>query len=316
MADILRAVIDVGFAFAIIRITTPIAFAALGALITDLAGTINIALEGIMLQAAFWGGFVSAITQNVWLGLAAGVLSGLLTAAILGYFNLRLKADLIIAGIALNILAAGSTVFFLYVLAGDRGISVSLRSLILPSITLPFIAEIPGIGAIVSGHHILTYIAVLAVFAVHYLLYKTPFGLRLRAVGENPAAAQSVGISAARIKFIAILLSGLLASLGGLFISMGYVSWFSRDMIAGRGFIGLIAAAVAGRSAYRALGGAMIFGTAAALAFIFPIWGIASELTNMFPYVITLIALAIWGRKRIRRGKRERVNSNRRVPDS
>jgi len=305
MADILNTVINVGFAFAIIRITTPIIFAALGALISDLAGTINIALEGIMLQAAFWGVFMSAITQNVWLGLTAGILSGLLTAAILGYFNLRLKADLIIAGIALNILAAGSTVFFLYVLAGDRGISVSLRSLVLPSITLPFIADIPGIGAIVSGHHILTYVALLALFAVNYLLYKTPFGLRLRAVGENPAAAQSVGISAAKIKFIALLLSGLLASLGGLFISMGHVAWFSRDMIAGRGFIGLIAAAVAGRSAWRAFGGALIFGTAEALSFVFPAWGIAGELTNMFPYIVTLVALAIWGRKRIQRSKRK-----------
>ncbi|MCI2424987.1 ABC transporter permease [Candidatus Acetothermia bacterium] len=310
MADILQAVLNVGFAFAIIRITTPIAFAALGAIITDLAGTINIALEGIMLQAAFWGVFVSAITQNVWLGLAAGVLSGLSLAAILGYLNLHLKADLIIAGIALNILAAGSTVFFLYVLAGDRGVSVSLRSLVLPSIVLPVIAEIPAIGAIISGHHILTYVAILAVFVLHYLLYKTPFGLRLRAVGEHPVAAQSVGISTVKIKFIALLLSGLLASLGGLFISMGYVSWFSRDMIAGRGFIGLIAAAVAGRSAWRTLGGALIFGTAEALTFVLPIWGIASELTNMFPYVITLIALTIWGRKRIRSGKRQIDNTS------
>lgn len=306
MGEILQAIFNVAFVFAIIRIATPIAFAALGALITDLAGVINIALEGIMLQAAFWGVLVSAITQNAWLGLLAGVASGVCTAAILGYFHLRLKADLILAGIALNILAAGSTIFLLFVFTGDKGISVGLRSLVLPEITLSLIADIPILGEAISGHHILTYVAIISVFIVQYWLYRTPWGLRLRAVGENPDAAASVGISVIKVRFTALLMSGLMAGLGGVFLSMGYVSWFSRNMTAGRGFIGLVAAALGGRHAYGVLLGALFFGAAEALASTLPILGFPSELISMFPYVVTVAALAIYAGQRTVSGSRKK----------
>jgi len=307
MNDIIKGILTPAFVYSVIRVTTPILFAALGALITDLAGVINIALEGIMLTSAFFGVLISAFTQNVWLGLLAGVISGIAIALLLGYFSLNLKTDLILAGIAINLLASGGTVFLLYVFAGDKGSSSSLRSLVLPSIPIPLIKDIPIIGPMFSNHHILTYMALISVFVVHYLLYHTPLGLRLRAVGENPDAADSVGISVIKIKYIALMLSGFFAGLGGAHLSMGYVSWFSRDMTSGRGFIALAAETLGGRTAIGTALGSLVFGTADALSYSLQAFRIPPEFTQSFPFIITILALAFYAYRQISRLKRRKM---------
>ncbi len=308
MNDVLKGVLTPAFVYSIIRVTTPILFAALGALITDLAGVINIALEGIMLTAAFFGVLISAFTQNMWLGLLAGVISGMVIALLLGYFSLNLKTDLILAGIAINLLASGGTIFLLYIFAGDKGTSSSLKSLVLPNINIPILKDIPVLGPMFSGHHILTYVALISVIVVHYLLYHTPLGLRLRAVGENPDAADSVGISVIKIKYIALVLSGFFAGLGGVHLSMGYVSWFARDMTSGRGFIALAAETLGGRTAIGTALGSLVFGAADALSYSLQAFRIPSEFAQSFPFIITILALGFYAQRQMARLKKRRVS--------
>ncbi len=306
MNEVIKSILSAQFFYSVLRVTTPVLFAALGALLSDVAGVINIALEGLMLMSAFWGVMVSAWTGSAWIGLLAGVASAVLLSLALAYFHLNLKTDLILAGIALNMFASGSTVFLLYLFSGDKGSSSSVKSYVLPNVDIPGIKNIPILGDILSGHHVLTYIAFLSVFVVQYLIYKTPLGLRMRAVGENPNAAQSVGISVKRIKYTSLVLSGLMAGLGGAFLSMGYVSWFARDMTNGRGFIGLAAQALGGKSAYGSMWGALLFGAAEATSYTLQAIRIPSEFTNMLPFIFTIIALIIYARAKIMQIKKIR----------
>ncbi|ACR79950.1 ABC transporter permease [Kosmotoga olearia] len=303
MNSALSAIFSWEFVAAGTRVTTPILLAALGALVADLAGTPNIALEGTMLFSAFVGVVISGFTQNLWLSVIGALLMGVIMSSILAYFSLKLKTDIIMAAIALNIFASGGTIFALYLLTGDKGSSASLKSQVLPNLDIPFIQDIPGIGRILSGHHILTYVAIILVFVIQYMLYKTPLGLRIRSVGESPEAAKSVGISVFKTQFIALIISGLLASLGGIFLSMGYVSWFARDMTAGRGFIALAAQALGGTSAYGVALGSLLFGFSEALSFSLQFLNIPYEITQSMPFLITVGALAFYAWNKLREGK-------------
>ncbi|MCP5455559.1 MAG: ABC transporter permease [Thermotogae bacterium] len=299
MNNTLNGIFSWDFISAGIRVTTPVLLAALGALVADLAGTPNIALEGIMLFSAFVGVITSAFTGSLFIAFIAGILTGAVMAAILAYFSLKLKTDIIMAAIAINIFSSGGTIFALSVLTGDKGSSASLKSYVFPSVTIPIIDKIPVLGDILSGHHIITYIAFIMIFVVHYILYKTPLGLRIRSVGESPKAAKSVGISVMKTQFTALIISGVLASLGGLFLSMGYVSWFAKDMTAGRGFIALAAQALGGSSAYGVALGSVLFGFSEAASYSLQFMNIPYEITQSIPFLITVAALAFYAWKKI-----------------
>jgi ABC-type uncharacterized transport system permease subunit len=294
MAYIFDTIFSVAFGYAVLRVTTPILFAALAALISDRAGVINISLEGTMLTAALTGVVVSAFTGNAFIGLIAAILAGVFIAFILAYFSLNLKSDIILTGIALNLLASGGTVFLLYLFAHDKGVSVSLKSQVMPNVVLPLINRIPIIGPIFSGHNVLTYIVLIAVIVVYYFLYKTPLGLKIRAVGENPNAVDSVGINVKRIQYIALMISGLFAALGGAYMSMGYVSWFSRDMTSGRGFIALAAEAMGRGTPLGTLLASLVFGFADALSNSLQALRIPAEFVQMLPYIATILGLTIY----------------------
>ncbi|SHJ87966.1 ABC transporter permease [Paramaledivibacter caminithermalis] len=281
------------FWFAVIRSTTPILFATLGAVVASRAGAINIGIEGTMLTGALMGVIFSAYTQNVWIGLLAAVLSGILVSMLLGYFALKLRTNIVLTGIAINILAAGGTVFLLAELTGDKGISTSLNSLVLPNVNIPIINSIPVIGNILSGHNILTYVAILCIILMHILFNNMSLGLRIKAVGESPEAAESVGIDVFRIKFIALIISGIFAALGGAFLSMGYVSWFSSGMTAGRGFIALAARAIAGNTSLGSLFASFLFGFADTLSNYLQEFSIPVEFIHMTPYLVTIIGFIV-----------------------
>ena len=234
MSQFLTSDYLIAFLFSVIRMSTPIIFCALGALIASHAGAINMALEGIMLTASLLAVMFSAWLQNCWAGLLGAVLGGLLMSLLFAWLHLYKDSDLIITGLALNTMASGGTVYLLYLVCGDKGTSRLLPSINLPNVELPLIRHIPVLGPVLSGHNILTYLALVAVFLCWVLVFRSRLGLRIRAVGFNPNAAASVGISVRRVKFEALLLSGLFASLGGAFMSMGYLSYFARDMMAGR----------------------------------------------------------------------------------
>ena len=282
-----------GFWFAVIRSTTPILLTTLWAMIASRAGARNIALEGTMLTAAFVGVAVSHFTQSAFVGLIFAVLSGIIMSNIIAYFALKLKSNIIISGISLNLMASGMTVFGLYLLTGDKGASTSLNSLVLPSINLPIIEDIPVIGRIISGHNILTYVALILVLLVWVMFKYTKLGLRIKAVGENPEAAESVGISVNQVKYIALTMSGALAALGGAFLSMGYVTLFSAGMTSGRGYIALATQAMAGANPVVGLLTSSLFGFAESMSNYLQGAKLPIEFIQMLPYLAIVVIYVI-----------------------
>ena len=217
------------FGFSVLRLSTPLIFAALAAVISRKAGMLNMALEGMMLTSALAGVILSGFTGSVWIGLIGAIIVGVLSGAIIGFSNLTGKTDLYLTCIAFNLAATGGTVFVMYLLTGEKSTtSAAIRAFSVPSITIPLIDKIPLIGKMISGHNLLTYLAFLSIYMVWFFLYKTRLGLRLRAVGENPKAASSVGINVTKIGYISFLISGILCGLGGAFMSMGWVSFYEK----------------------------------------------------------------------------------------
>ena len=305
LTDILSIIFTEAFAFSIFRITTPILFAALAAVVADRAGVTNIGLEGIMMISALTGVIFSAWTESAWLGLLCAILLGVATALMIGFFALKLKTDIILAGIAVNMLGNGGTIFFMYLASGDRGYSANLASKVMPTVNIPGLQSIPILGGIFSGHNILTSFAFLAVFLVWVLLYKTPMGLQIRAVGESPNAADSVGVSVNRIKYIALAISGGLAGLGGAFMSMGYMSSFNTNMTAGRGFIALAAEAMGRGEPIGTMLTSLLFGFADALANNMQSLGLPQELVALTPYVFTIVGLALYAASTLKKNRKK-----------
>lgn len=305
MDNIFGMILQPAFWFSVIRVTTPILFPAIAALLTDKAGIMNISMEGTMLFSALVGVLVSAYVQSAWIGLLGAMAAGLVLSFILAYFTLELKTDVILGGTAINLFADGGSIFILYMLTGDKGTSVSLPSKVLPNLHIPVVRNIPILGEIISGHNILTYIAVLTVIAVYFMINKTALGLRIRSVGENDKAAQSVGVSVKKIQYISLLLSGFIASLGGAYMSMAYLPNFSRNMTSGRGWIALAAEAMGHGNVIATTLTALLFGFADALANGLQMFNLPAELVGIIPYVTTIIGLVLYA-VRVKRKRKKR----------
>ena len=295
MERIFAAIFTPEFLFSVIRVSTPLILGSMAALICNRGGMLHIAFEGVMLSAAFFGMLASAVTQNIALGLLGAVAGGLLISMLLGYFNLVLNSDRTLTGIALNTFASAGTVFALYLLVQDKGTSSSLPSLVVPNIDIPLLKDIPVLGTVLSGHNALTYVAFLTVFITYIIIFRTPLGLRIRTVGENPNAAASVGINVMKIRFITLAISAVIASLGGAYMSMGYLSWFSRDMIAGRGFMAIAAQNLGAALPLPSFLASLAFGAVTALANVLQTLNMPSEIIQSLPYVATLIGLGFFG---------------------
>lgn len=289
---------------AILRATTPILFASLAASVAAKSGITNMALEGIMLFAALFGVVFSAMTGNFAGGLLLTMIAGGLIGLMLAFFVLNLKTDEILAAIAINLMATGGTVLLMLAISGDRGSSTSIASVSAPRIVIPLVDKIPFLGQILSGQNLMTYLSILAVVVMHLFLYKTPLGLKIRAVGENKNAAESVGISAKKIQYIALVLSGVLASMGGYFLSGGYMNMFTKDMSAGKGYIALAASAMGGDTPIGGFLVSLLFGAAQALANMMQLTDIPHELIQMVPYLTTLVGLGIYSYAGMKRRQR------------
>ena len=301
------AILSPDFFTTILRSATPILFATLAAAIAAKAGICNMALEGIMLFSALFGVIFSSITHSAWLGLLITMVLGGLIGMILAFFILNLKTDEILAAIAINLTATGGTVLLLVAFSGDRGVSSSIRSVSAPSVVIPFVEKIPFIGSILSGQNVLTWLSILAVILLHLFLYKTPLGLAIRAVGENKNAAESVGISFRKIQYIALIISGVLAAMGGFYLSGGYMNMFTKDMAGGRGFIALAAASMGGNTPIGGFLVSLLFGIAQAVANVMQLTSVMPyEIILMVPYLTTLIGLGVYyyGQKK----KKERLS--------
>ena len=288
------------FVATLLRVSTPVLLAALGALISDRAGVINIGIEGIMLAGALAGVIGSAYTGSAWIGLLAAIAVGGALGAVLSGAVHWLKADLILSGVALNLACASGTVLVLFALTGDKGMSGSLPSKVLPNIDLPFLDRVPVLGVAIGHQHVLTWASLLAVPCVSLLLMRTPFGLRLRAVGENAEAAAIAGVRVARVQLAALVLSGAFGGVAGAFLSMGYVSWFTGGMSAGRGFIAIAAEVMGGGMALGTCVSALVLGAAEAFATDLQGIGLPSELMQTVPYIVPVIALVLHAARRRR----------------
>ena len=312
--NVIDGIFSAVFVAAILRVTTPILLPSLGALISEKAGVLNIGLEGMMLSSAFTGVVVSAYAQDwfgqstgeaigPWLGLLLGVCVSLLLSFVLALFHLDLKGDLFLSGIALNIFGSSATVAIMYELTGDRGNTSTLASLQMPFIQLPeFINDIPLVGGFIFGvfdnQSVMTWLAFIAVFVVGFFLYRMPIGMHLRAVGENPEAAASVGINVKRIRYMALLISGFFAGLGGIHMSMGYLQLFQRDMTNGRGFIALVTPSLGGGTPVGTMVASSIFGFFDALGIRMGSLEIPAQLPQSIPYFATVLALVIYALQR------------------
>jgi general nucleoside transport system permease protein len=272
-----------------LRYATPLVFGALGGLFSERSGVINIALEGIMLIGAFFGAWGADITGS-WLGgVIIAIVAGAVFAAIHALFAVTLRADQIVSGTALNLLAIGVTGYLYVDIYGETGTPDDLPGV--PDVHLP-IKSVPLLGDVFGQLNLLVWLALAMVVVTWVVVFRTAPGLRLRSAGENPLAAETAGLSVVRTRYAGVMMSGSLAALGGAFLSIGFVHSFSQNMTAGRGFIAL-AALIFGR--WRpggALAATLLFGFGSALAQRLPTFSPSGAvLFQALPYVLTLIAV-------------------------
>ena len=288
-----------------VRLATPLLLACLAGLFSERAGIFDIGLEGKMLVAAFFSAAIAFTSGSVWLGLLAGIASSLAFSAIHGAASITFRGNQLISGVALNFLAAGLTVLIAQDWFGQGGRTPSLiGGARFKEITLPFaevLRDVPILGPIyyelISGHSILVYFAFLTVPATWWILFRTRFGLRLRAVGENPAAVDTAGVSVIGLRYVAVAICGLLCGIAGAYLATGLQAGFVKDMTAGRGYIALAALIFAKWRPWYALSACLLFGLLQAVAlryqnidlggFVIPV-----QFMDALPYILTVVILA------------------------
>ena len=276
---------------ATLRMTTPILFATLGGIFASHTGIFHVGLEGLLDIAAFFAVVGSVKTGSPWGGLLYAVVACLVASIVFAIVHLEMKANEIIVGLAMNIFATGLTNFLLVAVLGTAGYYQSELIMGFSQIDIPLIKDIPAVNELLSGHSPLVYLSFLFVFLVYIVLYRTGFGFHLRAVGEKIEAAEAVGIDPKKIKYIGLLICGLLCALGGTFLSLSYLNLFSENMTAGRGWVALAAINFGEMKPLRSLVACLIFGFADALALRLQQFGLPSQIVLMLPYVSTLIVL-------------------------
>lgn len=291
----LEVFLGAGVLAAMLRLATPIALAALGGVISERSGVTNIALEGCMLMGAFFAIFAADKTGSLPLAILAGLLAGVGLAALHALASIRFRADQIISGMALNILALGLTSYLDYELYGSTGTPSDLPGV--PTVDLGVLTGIPVLGAALGHQSAILWATFVLVIVLQLFLFRTVPGLRLRAVGEHPRAADTLGINVQRTRFWAVLASGALAALGGVYLSMAVAGSFTDGMTNGKGFIGL-AAMIFGRwTPVGALIASLIFGYGDALSVSLQGTSIGDlripvQLLSTIPYVLTILAVA------------------------
>ena len=276
---------------AMLRYATPLAFAAMGGIFSERSGVVNIGLEGMMLSGAFFG-ILGADKLNSWpLGLLCAALAGGGFALVHAFFSIQLRADQIVSGTAINFLALGITGYLFIDIYGGEGTPPDIPDI--PDVHLGFLKDWYFVGPVLGQLNLMIWLAFVTIVATWVVLFKTPVGLRIRAVGEHPRAADTVGISVYATRYAAVTLSGVLAALGGAYLSIGFVNSFNQNMTVGRGFIALAAVIFGNWRPWGAAAAALLFGFSSALAQRLPAYSeSAAVLFQALPYVLTLIAVA------------------------
>jgi simple sugar transport system permease protein len=295
--EVLRSIFDVELLAAAVRMTTPILLAALGGLLCGAAGTTNIALEGFMLIGSFAAVAGSYYTGSWVIGTLAAVLVPAFVAWIYAIVVLRFKANTLVIGIAVNLFAAGITTFLMRFLWGVKGSFIDPAIIPLPKWEIPVLKSIPIIGPTLSGQTPVVYLSFLIVILINVVMFKTPFGLRLRSVGENMKAAQSLGIKTSMMQYIAVISSGALSGLAGAQLSLGLVTLFLINMTAGRGFVSVVAVILGQGVPYGVLIASVLFGVAEGLTMRLQGMRVPPQFVLMLPYVVTILAMIVMRQK-------------------
>ena len=284
---------------ATLRYATPLTFGALGGLVSERSGVVNIALEGMMLMGAFFGIWGSATTGHWWLGLLIAMGIGGLTAFIYGIFAIHLRADQIVGGTAVNFLALGITGYLFIQIYGPNGTPDLSGAESIPNVHLSFLGN-GFFGQVFGRLNLMIWLVIILMVVLYYFVFRTSLGLRLRSVGEHPRAADTVGIDVYKVRYLAVTTSGVLASMGGAYLSIGFVHSFNENMTEGRGFIALAALIFGKWKPFGAFGAACLFGFSTALATAIPSAYVDSTsgllrsgaLFQTLPYILTLVAVA------------------------
>ncbi|HZJ99276.1 MAG TPA: ABC transporter permease [Tissierellaceae bacterium] len=291
MGDILNTAFLIALLSASLRLSVPILLAALGGMYSEKAGIVNIALEGMMLMGAFSGVVGSYFSGSQWVGVLVAIISGILISLLFAFITVNIKINQIVSAVAINLLAVGITSFLYRALFGITTNPITVKAF--ETFNVPILSQIPIIGEIFFKQTVLVYIAFLLVPISSFILYKTSWGLSIRTVGEHPMAADTVGIPVNKVRTICVMLSGILAALGGCFLSLGQFNMFVDNMVTGRGFIAVAAVIFGKWNPKGILIASLIFGVADALQIRLQIAdiGIPYQFLLMFPYLLTVIAV-------------------------
>ena len=270
---------------------TPLTFAAIGGMFSERSGVVNVGLEGMMLAGAFFG-VLGADKFNSWeMGILTAAIAGACFALLHAFFAIHLRADQIVGGIAINFLALGVTGYFFIQIYGDNGSPGNLPRI--PNVNIPGLKHVTFFGDAIGQLNVMTWLSFVLLIVAYVVMFRTPIGLRIRAVGEHPRAAETVGINVYLTRYLSVVLSGILSALGGAYLAVGFVGSFNENMTAGRGFIALAALIFGNWRPLGAFAAALLFGASTALSFRLAIYSdSASVLFQALPYVLTLIAVA------------------------
>ena len=274
-----------------LRIAAPLTLAGLGETISEKSGILNIGIEGIMLTGAFFSFLTTFYTGSLLLGTLAGILSGIILSLIHGVISIECKANQTIVGLAINFLALGLTSFIFLKIFGQSKVLPATK--MITAFKIPVLSKIPIIGNILFSQDIIVYLMFLLIILVWIFLYKTQWGVSLLAVGEYPRAADTVGISVNKVRYLAVIANGFFGGLAGSYLILGQLGFFIENLTSGKGYIALVAVILGRRNPIGVFLATLVFGFASALQFNLQTmgWNIPSQLFSMFPYVITVIAL-------------------------
>ena len=297
MDEILAQVFQFGFFAAMIRIATPLLFATIGELFAERSGVLNLGIEGIMLLSAMTGFSAAYFTGNLWLGVAAAMLTGALCGALMGLLTVTFGLSQHVSGLGLTLLCSGLAFFFYRVIFGQPSSPPNIEAF--KTVEIPILSAIPFIGPVVFNQYALVYMALLLIPLAAFVLYKTPWGLHLRTVGESPHAADSAGVNVAAVRYQALILSGTLMAIGGAFLSMAQFNAFTFGVISGRGWV-CIALVVFGQwSPWKSAGAAFLFAFIDALQLRLQasaVIDVPYQVFLMMPFVLTIVAMALVSR--------------------
>ena len=291
MSEFLTGAIFVGFLASAIRLAVPLIFASLGEIFTQRSGVLNLGLEGLMLVGSFVGFVGANLAGNLWVGVLAGMLAGAVLALLIAVFDVTLGADQTIVGIMVVVAAQGLVTYLNNVIYG--GSYIPPRTEGFSPVPLPLLAGIPVLGETLFSQNILGYLAFALAPLAALVLYRTTWGLKLRGVGEDPRSADAMGVNVFRLRYVALTLGGLLAGLGGAFLTLGYLGTFNDNITAGRGWIAIALVYFGQWNPYRVLAGALLFGGVNALQLRLQAQGadLPFQFMLMLPYLLTILVL-------------------------